>query len=117
MTSQYVWIVIVSLMAMVLGMRWSFLILPRRFQPRGALAQALSFAPLAALMAVCAPELFKFRWLAWQGADAAPTLTLSSDWRFWGALTMLLVVTILRQSKSASLFGLMASALVVFLIG
>jgi branched-subunit amino acid transport protein len=101
---------------MVLAMRWSFLVLPRRFQPKGALAQALGFAPLAALVAICMPEVMKFQIEAFKNPPLNLWGFLLTDWRLWGGLAMLAVTIGFRSSKSAALFGLIAAAIVVFLI-
>jgi branched-subunit amino acid transport protein len=121
MTSQYAWTIIFGLCAMVLVMRWSFLFLPRRYQPKGALAQALGFAPLAALVAICVPEIMKFQIdrIAAQATTQATTGFLDhllSDWRLWGGLTMLVTMLVFKHSSRASLIGLTAAALVVFFV-
>jgi branched-subunit amino acid transport protein len=111
MSLLYVWTLILGLMAMVLAMRWSFLVLPRRFQPKGALARALNFAPLAALIAICAPEILKHQTSQLVGAQV---FTILNDWRLWGAIAMLAVAGLSRGSKSATLYGLIAAAVVVW---
>jgi branched-subunit amino acid transport protein len=116
MTNTTIWLVILGLSAMVVTMRWSFLILPRRFQPKGALAQALGFAPLAALVAICMPEVMKFQIESFKNPSLALFGAISNDWRLWGGLAMLVVTITFRSSKSAALFGLIAAALIVFLI-
>jgi branched-subunit amino acid transport protein len=108
MSASYAWLLIGSLMVLVLTMRWSFLFLPRRYQPKGELARALSFAPLAALIAICAPEIFRHQ------ITEASSVSLAQDWRLWGGVAMLLVASLTRSSKSSNLFGLLAAALVVF---
>jgi branched-subunit amino acid transport protein len=113
MSLFYVWAVILGLMVLVLVMRWSFLVLPRRFQPKGQLALALNFAPLAALIAICAPEVLKNQTSQFSGAGP---VSLLNDWRLWGAVAMLAVASITRSSKSATLFGLMAGAVTVWLL-
>ncbi len=116
MTSTYTWLVVFGLSAMVLTMRWSFLILPRRFQPKGALAQALGFAPLAALVAICMPEVMKFQIESFKNPSLGLFGAIANDWRLWGGLAMLVVTITFRSSKSAALFGLIAAAVIVFLI-
>ncbi len=111
MNSAYVWAVILGLTIMVLVMRWSFLVLPRRFQPKGRLALALNFAPLAALIAICAPEIFKHQTGQLGGTQ---TFTLLNDWRLWGAIAMLAVASLSRTSKSATLYGLIAAAVAIW---
>ena len=51
-----IWMAIGVLAITVLVLRALYLYAPRRWQPRGTVAKALRFAPLAALMAVVAPE-------------------------------------------------------------
>ncbi len=116
MSTTYSWAIIFALMIMVLLMRWSFLFLPRRFQPKGALAQALSFAPLAALIAICVPEIMKFQIGSFTNPSSNWLGVLLTDWRLWGGLVMLIVASVFRQSKSASLYGLVGAAIVVFVI-
>jgi branched-subunit amino acid transport protein len=116
MTNTYIWLVILGLSTMVVTMRWSFLILPRRFQPKGALAQALGFAPLAALVAICMPEVMKFQIESFKNPSLSLFGAISNDWRLWGGLAMLTVSVIFRSSKSAALFGLIAAAIIVFSI-
>lgn len=101
---------------MIVTMRWSFLVLPRRFQPKGALAQALGFAPLAALVAICMPEVMKFQIESFKNPSLDFLTALSNDWRLWGGLAMLVVTITFRSSKSAALYGLIAAALVLFSI-
>jgi branched-subunit amino acid transport protein len=113
MSTGYIWLTIVLLMVTVLAMRWSFQLLPRRFVPRGALAQALGYAPLAALSAVCAPEMFKFVMQRGWNADLQ-LAALSSDWRFLAGAAMILLVQLNRRSKSATLVGLVAAALAIW---
>ncbi len=115
MNSFYVWAVILGLMIMVLVMRWSFLVLPRRFQPKGKLALALNFAPLAALIAICAPEIFKHQTSTLSSQlNGTQTFSLLNDWRLWGAVAMLAVASLSRTSKSATLYGLIAAAITVW---
>jgi branched-subunit amino acid transport protein len=111
MSLFYVWTVILGLMVMVLAMRWSFLVLPRRFQPKGALARALNFAPLAALIAICAPEVLKHQT---HPLSTAQLFSILNDWRLWGAIAMLAVAGLSKSSKSATLYGLIAAAIVVW---
>jgi branched-subunit amino acid transport protein len=102
---------------MVLIMRWSFLFLPRRYQPKGALAQALGFAPLAALVAICVPEIMKFQIDRLLTHSSTSFLDhLLSDWRLWGGLTMLVTMLFFKHSSRASLIGLTMAALVVFFV-
>jgi branched-subunit amino acid transport protein len=116
MSNSYIWLVIFGLLVMVLGMRWTFLVVPRRFQPKGALAQALNFAPLAALVAICVPEVMKFQIESMSNTPVKLIDNIKQDWRLWGGLTMLTITLVFRSSKSSALYGLIASALVIFFI-
>jgi branched-subunit amino acid transport protein len=53
-----IWIVIGIAAAIVFFQRVAFLLLPPSWSPRGGLLRALAFAPLAALIAICVPEMF-----------------------------------------------------------
>jgi branched-subunit amino acid transport protein len=118
-----IWLVIVLLLALVLLQRCGVLLLPRKYQPKGAFARALGFAPLAALVAICAPEIAKFQ----MEAVDTPTLQAASyvgawwsrlehDWRLWGALALVLTMQVSKNSKRAALYGLAAAAAVVWLL-
>jgi branched-subunit amino acid transport protein len=58
-----IWVAIGMLAITVLVLRALYLYAPRRWQPRGTVAQALRFAPLAALVAIVVPEVLA-PWLA-----------------------------------------------------
>lgn len=58
MTPLDVWLAIFTVFLISLIGRSAYLFAPSRWYPRGALAQALSFAPLAAMVAICVPEVF-----------------------------------------------------------
>ena len=53
------WVLIALLALLTLGSRSFFVLLPRRWQPRGRVQQALRYAPLAALLAITVPEVAK----------------------------------------------------------
>jgi branched-subunit amino acid transport protein len=110
--ADYAWTIIFALCGLVFTMRCSFLVLPRRYQPKGALAHALSFAPLAALMAICVPEVMKLQIENWP----MPFDTFLKDWRLWGGLTMVIVVAMTRSSRSATLYGLLAASIVIWML-
>jgi branched-subunit amino acid transport protein len=105
-TAQSIWVVIALLALIVLWQRLSFLLLPAQFRPRGALLRALSFAPVAALMAICIPEIF-------QGAMRAPDEPLAwvSDGR---VLAAAVVFVAMRQGLNA-LWCLSLAAAVLWL--
>ena len=56
-TDTELWLLLVVLVGVTLVARGFFLVLPRRWQPRGALERALRAAPLAALVAITLPEV------------------------------------------------------------
>jgi branched-subunit amino acid transport protein len=85
------WVLIGLLAAVTLVARNLFLVLPPRWQPRGAVEQALRVAPLAALLAITVPEIVR---------DLPLRLAAA------GALALLLVVRLTRKS----LWGLVAGA-------
>lgn len=113
-----VWLAILICLMIVLALRWSFLVLPRRFQPRGALAEALGYAPLAALVAICVPEVAKFQIAQMSHGFDLPSFldVLKNDWRVWSAIALIATVMTAKRSKSAALFGLAAAALVIVLM-
>jgi branched-subunit amino acid transport protein len=113
-----IWLTIILMMALILLMRCGMLVLPRKYQPKGALADALAFAPLAALVAICAPEIAKFQLDALsQGASASQLFAgLRQDWRLWGAVALVITVLLTKASKRAALYGLAAAAAVVLFI-
>ena len=113
-----IWLTIFALMILILLMRCGVLMLPRRYQLKGAFADALGFAPLAALVAICVPEIAKFQMQAVSSGQNFSALLagLSSDWRLWGALALILVVQFTRGSKRAALYGLAAAAAVVWIV-
>jgi branched-subunit amino acid transport protein len=113
-----IWLTIFLLMGLILLLRCGVLFLPRRFQPKGAFAEALGFAPLAALIAICVPEIAKFRIDALnQGSSFASLFTgVAQDWRLWGAVALVITVVLTKHSKRAALYGLTAAASLVWLL-
>jgi branched-subunit amino acid transport protein len=113
-----IWLTILLLMALILVLRCAVLVLPRKYQPKGAFAEALGFAPLAALVAICAPEIAKFQMDALsQGKGLSLLLAgLSHDWRLWGATALIATVLLTKHSKRSALYGLAAAATVVWLL-
>jgi branched-subunit amino acid transport protein len=55
----YVWSSIVLATLLVILTRNGYLVAPQSWHPRGRFAQALAYAPIAALVAICAPEIGK----------------------------------------------------------
>jgi branched-subunit amino acid transport protein len=117
-----VWLTIVLLLGLILLLRCGVFFLPRKYQPKGAFAEALGFAPLAALVAICAPEIAKFRMDALsQGVSISDLFTalsqgLGQDWRLWGAVALVVTVLLTKHTKRNALYGLAAAALIIFLI-
>jgi branched-subunit amino acid transport protein len=106
MSSLDIWWVIAMAAVIVLAQRVSFLLLPASFTPRGALLRALSFAPLAALMAICAPEIF---------ATVLAYPTNVAQWFYDGRLLAALVVLACFLLRLNAVWGLLAAGFVLWL--
>lgn len=104
----YVWTAIAGLVLVVFLTRNAFQILPRRFQPSGALDRALRFAPLAALTALTVPDALGGLLAA--GADGFSVL---QDGRLPAAVVTLAVARWTR----APVPGLAAGTAVLLLTG
>jgi branched-subunit amino acid transport protein len=104
----YAWTAIVGLVVVVFVTRNVFLVLPARWQPRGALERALRTAPLAALVALTVPAALDGAIAAgWQPAVAWHDARLPAA-----------VATLLAARWAGSPFvGLAAGVLVLFSIG
>lgn len=99
-----IWITIVVLTVVVIAIRNVFLVAPREWLPRGTFERALRYAPLAALVALVAPEL------------AQPVLR-APGFPAWGLLdprvvSALAVVLVSRWSGNA--LAALASGVAVF---
>ena len=90
-----------ALVGVTLVARCFFLVLPQRWQPRGALERALRAAPLAALVAITLPEILRTSVLA----DAATPLQWLGDPRLLAALVLSAVWAATRQGVLALLAG------------
>jgi branched-subunit amino acid transport protein len=91
---------ILALTLVVVLTRTFFLIFGERFRPEGRLAQALDFAPLAALVAIVVPEFI--------GALELGGFSLSfhlSDGRIASALVVITVGLLTRNSLYSLLAG------------
>ena len=97
-----IWTLIALLAFVTLAARGFFLVLPRRWQPRGRVEQALRYAPLAALLAITVPEIVQQLPVAWQRPE--PGWALATDPRLISAL---LLVTVSRLTRN-TLWGLVA---------
>lgn len=103
MNSYDVWLAIALLTLVTVVGRTAFLFAPAAWYPRGALARALSYTPLAALLAIAAPEVFR-HWLDAAAAGSSPTWPLLFDARVVAAATLLLLLKTVRN-EFLSLFG------------
>lgn len=101
-TPLELWVLIGLLALVTLGARSFFVLLPRRWQPRGRVELALRHAPLAALLAIIAPEVTRQLPVAWQ--QAQPLWAVATDARLLSALVL---VAVLRASRR-TLWGLLA---------
>ncbi len=99
-------LLIVLLAGVTLGARNFFLVLPKRWQPRGAVAEALRYAPLAALLAITVPEIVRDLPVGAAGSGAS-WAAVATDARLLSALVLAAVVRLTQRS----LWGLVAGAL------
>ncbi len=99
-------LLIVLLALVTLLARSFFLLLPRRWQPRGRVEQALRYAPLAALLAITVPEIVPR--LRADTLTSASALALATDPRLLSALVLMLVIGLTRQT----LWGLVVGSAV-----
>lgn len=105
------WTLIALLALVTLGARSFFVLLPRRWQPRGRVEQALRHAPLAALLAITAPEVTRHLPAALQ--QAQPAWAVATDARLLSALVLVAVVRTTRHT----LWGLLAGIATFLLLG
>jgi branched-subunit amino acid transport protein len=98
------WLLIALLALLTLVSRSFFVLLPRRWQARGRVEQALRYAPLAALLAITVPEVVQQLPAALH--QAAPAWALASDARLVSALVLAAVIRLTRHT----LWGLLAGA-------
>jgi branched-subunit amino acid transport protein len=97
-------LLLVALLALLtLVARNFFLVLPSRWQPRGAVAEALRYAPLAALLAITVPEIARDLPVGAAGATAA-WADAPTDPRLASALVLAAVIGLTRNA----LWGLVA---------
>ena len=87
------------------------MLLPRRWQPRGRVEQALRYAPLAALLAITVPEVLQQLPLALQ--QPAPAVAMATDARLVSALVLAAVIRLTRRT----LWGLVAGIVVFLVLG
>ena len=106
-----IWVLIALLSLVTLGARSFFVLLPRRWQPRGRVEQALRYAPLAALLAITVPEVV-------QQLPAAPQhgapawADVATDPRLASALVLAVVIRLTRHT----LWGLLAGTATYMLL-
>ena len=98
-------LLVVGLAGVTLVARNFFLVLPKRWQPRGTVAEALRHAPLAALLAITVPEIVRD---VPPLIDAAGWLALVTDARVTSAAVLAVVTRLTRHA----LWGLVAGTLV-----
>ena len=96
------WLLIALLSLLTLVSRSFFVLLPRRWQPRGRVEQALRYAPLAALLAITVPEVVQQLPAALQ--QPAPAWAIATDARLVSALVLVGVIRLTRHT----LWGLLA---------
>lgn len=94
-----VWTLIALLTLVTLVARNLFLLLPPAWQPRGQVAEALRYAPLAALLAITAPEIVRDV----RGLPLAPALL--ADPRLAAAVVLTAALLLSRRSLLALVLG------------
>jgi branched-subunit amino acid transport protein len=99
-----IWSLVALLALVTLSARAFFLVLPRRWQPRGRVEQALRYAPLAALLAITVPEIVLQVPAALQHVE--PAWMLATDPRLVSALVLVAVIRLTRHT----LWGLVAGS-------
>jgi branched-subunit amino acid transport protein len=105
------WLLIALLALLTLVSRSFFVLLPRRWQPRGRVEQALRYAPLAALLAITMPEVVQQLPSALH--QAAPAWAIATDARLVSALVLAAVIRLTRHT----LWGLAAGIATFLLLG
>ncbi len=105
------WLLIALLALLTLVSRSFFVLLPRRWQPRGRVEQALRYAPLAALLAITVPEIVRQLPAALQ--QAAPAWAIATDARLMSALVLAVVIRLTRHT----LWGLAAGTRTFLVLG
>lgn len=103
MNAYDVWLAIATLTLVTVVGRTAFLFAPPAWYPRGALARALSYTPLAALLAIAAPEVFR-HWLDVAGGGSAVSWRLLFDARIVAAAALLIMLRTIRN-EFVSLFS------------
>jgi branched-subunit amino acid transport protein len=103
------WLLIALLALLTLVSRSFFVLLPRRWQPRGRVEQALRVAPLAALLAITVPEVVQQLPAALQ--QSSPAWAIVTDARLVSALLLAAVIRLTRHT----LWGL-AAGIATFLV-
>jgi branched-subunit amino acid transport protein len=105
------WTLIALLALLTLVSRSFFVLLPRRWQPRGRVEQALRYAPLAALLAITVPEVVNQLPIALQ--QATPAWAIATDARLMSALVLAVLIRLTRHT----LWGLAAGTLTFLVLG
>jgi branched-subunit amino acid transport protein len=108
------WGLIALLALLTLVLRSFFVLLPRRWQPRGRVEQALRHAPLAALLAITVPEVARHLPDAMQ--HSTPAWAMATDARLVSALVLAGVIKLTRNTLWGLAAG-MASFLVLGMWG
>lgn len=94
-----IWTLIVLLTLVTVVARNLFLMLPPAWQPRGPMAEALRYAPLAALLAITVPEIVRDV----RGLPLGPAWLV--DPRLAAAVVLALVLLVSRRSLLALVLG------------
>lgn len=98
-TPAQIWSLIALLALVTLVARNLFLLLPPTWQPRGQVAEALRYAPLAALLAITVPEIVRDV----RGLPLSPALL--ADPRLAAAMVLTVALMLSRRSLLALVLG------------
>ncbi len=107
MNSVDVWLTIAILTLITVVGRSACLFAPASWHPRGALLRALSYAPIAALISIAAPEVFRV-WLDSSLHTTGLRWSLLFDARIISAIAL---VVMLRYTRNEFLSLFVAGAL------
>jgi branched-subunit amino acid transport protein len=108
LTDLEIWIAILGLVVVVFLTRNVFVVVPARWQPRGAVERALRHAPLAALVALTVPQIL------------GPLLTDALEWpALWDDARLPAAIATLAVARIANspFAGLAAGTIVLLAVG
>lgn len=102
MSALDIWLSIGALFLITLVGRSAYLFAPPQWYPRGALSRALGYAPLAAMVAICAPEVLRGLRPVLEGS-APLALTLLLEPRLLAAIALFALLRTVRNEFASLL--------------